>query len=127
MLAAIGGAMSEVTIHDPERMNLLGLILGSLIERNVAGDPELKRRFDRLEGAVAVTAGRMAITLRFGRGSLTVERGAAAGTRASVRGSLDTLMGLSLGKGMVGPFLSGKLKARGTLFLLKLMPLLRAK
>lgn len=118
--------MSAVTIQDPSRMNLLGLILGSLIERNVAGDPELKRRFDKLEGAVAVQAGRMAITLRFGRGSLTIERGAAEKTRASVRGSLDTLMGLSLGRGMVAPYLSGRLKARGLLMLLKLKPLLHA-
>ena len=114
-----------VTIEDPTRMNLLGLILGSLIERNLS-DPELKRRFDKLEGAVAVQAGRMAITLRFTRGSLVVARGAAEGARAAVAGSLDTLMGLALGSGMVGPYLSGRLKARGLLMLLRLKPLLRA-
>ncbi len=118
--------MSAVTIEGPTRMNLLGLILANLIERNLA-DPELKRRFDGLEGAVAVTAGRMGVTLRFARGSLSVARGAQEeGARARVSGSLDTLMGLALGSGMVGPYLSGRLKARGIFFLLKLKPLLRA-
>jgi hypothetical protein len=117
--------MSAVTIADPARMNLLGLILANLIERNLA-DPELRRRFDRLDGAVAVTAGRMAVTLRFARGSLSVERGAAEGARAAVSGTLETLMGLALGAGMVGPYLSGRLKARGLLTLLRLKPLLRA-
>ena len=35
-------------------------------------------------------------------------------------------MGLALGKGMVAPYLSGRLKARGLLLLLKLKPLLHA-
>lgn len=105
-------------------MSLLGLLLGSIIQRNLADADKLKR-FAGINGAVEVHAGQMVVTLHFEGGKLTISRGAADSPRATVRGSLQTLMGLSLGSGMVGPWLSGRLKAQGSLLmLLKLKPLL---
>jgi len=104
----------SVTIDDPPSMNLLGLILASILERNLA-DPARQRGAARLRGDVVVQAGEMVVTLSFAEGGVTVRRGAAEHPRAAVRGSLDTLMGLSLGRGMVGPVLAGRLKPRGSL------------
>lgn len=118
--------MEHVTIEDPPRMNLLGLMLAHILERNLA-HPRLKQRAARLSGEVAVQAGQMAVTLSFERGAVTVRRGAVERPRAAVRGSMADLLGLALGGGMVGPWLAGRLKTRGSLLLLlRLKPLLAA-
>lgn len=116
----------RVTIDDPPRMNLLGLILGDIMERSLA-DPDRRRRYAALVPAeVVVRAGEMTVTLGFEREALVVRRGAAERPRAQVAGSLDALMDLSLGGGMVGPWLTGRLKTRGSLLLLlRLRPLLQ--
>jgi hypothetical protein len=115
-----------VTIEDPPRMNLLGLILASVLERNLR-DEAKRRRCEKLAGNVVVTAGEMTITLKFEGGGVSVARGASEPARAQVRGSLDALMDLSLGGGMVGPWLAGRLKTRGSLLmLLKMRPLIQA-
>lgn len=108
---------NEVTIEDPARMNLLGLILGSIIERNLV-DAQKRRRFEKLSGKVVVQASEMIITLKFERGKLRIARGPVEGAKAQVRGSLEELMNLALGGGMVGPWLAGRLKTRGSLLLL---------
>jgi hypothetical protein len=107
----------HVIIQDAPSMNLLGLILASILERNLV-DPRRKQIFEKLSGDVVVQAGEMVVTLAFDQGKLAVSRGAVARPKASIRGSLDTLMRLSLGGGMVGPTLSGRLKPRGNLLLL---------
>jgi len=112
-----GSEQDRVTIDDPPRMNLLGLILAGIIERNLE-DQEKRQRFEKLDAEVVVRAGEMAVTLRFGGGRLVVSRGASERPRAQVAGSLDALMALSLGGGMVGPWLAGRLKTRGSLLLL---------
>jgi hypothetical protein len=123
--ARAGENRMSVTIDDPPRMNLLGLILGGIIERNLE-DPAKRGRFDKLAASVVVRAGEMAVTLAFDRGALVISRGAGENPKAQVNGSLSALMGLSLGGGMVGPWLAGRLKTRGSLLLLlKLKPLLQ--
>jgi len=118
--------VTRVTIDDPARMNLLGLILANIMERNMAGDPKVWRRFERLAADVVVRAGEMVVTLRFGEGSVLVKRGAEGRARAQVSGSLDALVDMALGGGMVGPVLAGRLKPKGSLLLLlKLKRLLR--
>lgn len=118
--------MALVTIDDPPRMNLLGLMLGNLIERNLAAHEPLRRRLARLKGTVAVQAGEMRVTLCFGGGALAIRRGADPSARASIAGSMDTLLGLAQGRGMIGPVLAGRLKPRGNLlFLLRVKPLLQ--
>lgn len=115
-----------VTVEDPTRMSLLGLILASIIERNCEREENLAR-LAKLSGAVQVTAGEMVVTLRFDQGHLTVIRGPDDKARASVSGTMDSLMGVALGKGMVGPWLAGRLKVSGNLFmLLKMLPLMSA-
>ena len=93
--------------------------------------PYLAPRWDRLFAAVgelpAQAHGTTVIGLRFADGALTVTRAQEDKPRAAVSGTMDSLMGVSLGQGMVGPWLAGKLKTRGNLlFLLKMLPLMTA-
>ncbi len=119
--------MEHVTINDPPTMNLLGLLLANIIQRNLDNEAKLKR-FQSMSGALEVHAGQMCVTLTFADGHMTVSRGPADSPRATVSGAMDTLLGLALGGGMVGPWLAGRIKTRGNLFmLLKLKPLLAAE
>lgn len=114
-----------VVIDDPPTMNLLGLLLGSIIERRVALD-KAKHRLQKLRGTVVVEAGQMAISMAFGEGRVTIRRGVVDKPRARVRGSMEALMGIALGGGMVGPWLAGRIKTRGSLpMLLKVLPLMK--
>lgn len=116
----------QLTIEDIERMNLLGLMLGGVIARNLA-QPAGAAAARKLHGSLAVTAGKMSITLRFDRGPITLTRGAAERTRARIKGSLDGLLQVSLGRGPIRAFLAGELSFRGSpLFALKTLPLMRA-
>ena len=118
--------MTTVTIDDPPRMNLLGLILANIMERNLANDPDVKRRFEKLAADVVVRAGEMVVTLKFGEGGVRVKRGMEGKARAQVSGSLDALVRMALGGGMVGPVIAGRLKPKGSLLLLlRLRRLLR--
>ncbi len=114
-----------VVIDDAPRMNLLGLLLGSIIERQAQQEPA-RKRLARLRGALVVKAGEMSITLSFADGRVTVSRGAAKAPRAVVEGSMQALMNVALGGGLVGPWLAGRLRTRGNpLLLLKVLPLMR--
>ena len=116
----------RVIIDNPPSMNLLGLLLGNIIAR-AAVRPEVIKRLDKLRGAVVVEAGKMTITLDFEDGVVTVRRGAVDKPRARVGGSMQALLNISLGGGMVGPWLSGRIKARGNmLMLLRMLPIMRA-
>ena len=106
-------------------MSLLGLLMGSIIERRAAL-PECTKRIEKLRGSLVVEAGTMTISLRFADGKVTILRGAAEGARARVIGSMQALLNVSLGKGMVGPWLSGRIKTKGSLImLLRVLPLMR--
>ncbi len=116
--------MEHVTINDPPTMNLLGLLLANIIQRNLSDEAKL-RRFQKLSGDLEVHAGEMCVTLTFADGKMTVFRGPADKPKAVVSGAMDSLLGLALGGGMVLPWLAGRIKTRGNLLmLLALKPLL---
>ncbi|HOX43859.1 MAG TPA: hypothetical protein PK668_09675 [Myxococcota bacterium] len=116
-----------VHLEEPARMNLLGLILRSLLTRNLA-EPRLARRALALRGAVAIQAGDMQVGLCAEPGRLVIRRGAPARPRASVRGSLPVFLDIALGGSLLGPLLDGELHVGGNpLALLKLLPLIRAR
>lgn len=115
----------DLTIVDPPRMSLLGLMLGGVLARNLA-QPEGRAAARKLNGALGVTAGKMSVTLRFDRGAVTLTRGLENRLKARVRGSLDGLLQVSLGRGPVRSFLAGEVSFKGNpFFVLKVLPLMR--
>jgi len=115
-----------LAIENRDEMSLLGLMLGEVIAANL-GRPEGAALSRKLSGSVAVRAGGMKITIRFDRGPVVVSRGADPGATSRVRGSLDALLQVSLGRGAVRSFLAGEIGFGGNpFFLLKVLPLMRA-
>lgn len=103
----------EVTLVDPDRMNLLGLMLASLLRRRLE-QPRARRYAERLHGCVAIQAGGMQITLHFARDRIQIERGPSrVRTIAAIRGSLIALLDAALGRRRVHHFLRGELVAWG--------------
>jgi hypothetical protein len=114
-------------IEKRDEMSLLGLMLGEVLEANVA-QPRGAALARQLRGAVGVRAGGMAVTIRFDRGSVSVARGLDGNLKARVKGSLDALLQVSLGRGAIRSFLTGEIGFGGNpFFLLKVLPLLRVR
>ncbi|MCP4599892.1 MAG: SCP2 sterol-binding domain-containing protein [Proteobacteria bacterium] len=115
----------EVRIVDRDQMNLLGLMLGGILKTNLSY-PKKAALTRKMVGRLGVTAGRMSLTLDFNRDSISIIRGLDGPLRASIRGSLDILLRVSLGCGPIRPFLSGELSFSGNpLFALRALPLFR--
>ena len=107
-------------------MNLLGLMLGGVVASNLSSAKGASLA-SRLSGALGITAGKMSITLRFSNGEVTVSRGLETQLKSYVRGSLNSLLQISLGRSPISAFLAGDVSFKGNaFFLLKLVPLLRA-
>jgi hypothetical protein len=119
--------MPAVQFDPPEQMNLVGYILRSLLERNLATEAGAKA-FSKMKGRVLVGASAMRLTLDFSGPDLVISVGERGKPDARVSGDMTTLLGVALGKGMVGPVLSGKLKVGGKFWrLLRMIQLLKAE
>ena len=120
-------AQARVVVDHPEEMNLLGLLMRGLLAANLA-DERLYAKARGMSGDVLVCAGRMAVTLRFGEGRITIVRGDAGASRARVSGGMKDLLGVVAEGRMVAPFLAGRLKIGGNPFvLLGMLPLIKAR
>jgi hypothetical protein len=116
----------KVVFKKPGEMNLLGYILRSLVERNLETESGA-RVLKKMNRTVLVGASDMRITLDFSGADLVMAVGQEERTDARVSGSMDTLLGVSLGKGMVWPVMTGKLKVGGKVWrLLRMLKLLDA-
>jgi len=122
-----GGNTLEVVLEKPESMNLLGLILKMILERNLKQGmmADLVRN---TKGALRIGAGPMKATLKFEGERVVVARDWIEPARAKVAASLDTFLGIGLGKNPVVPLFLGKIQLGGNLlWLLKLMPVFQVK
>ncbi len=114
--------MPEVMFAAPGEMNLLGHFLRSLIERNLQTERGT-RALGNLKGTVLVGASKMRVTLEFGPDRLVIHLGDQGSPDAQVMASLETLLRVALGRGMLGPLLSGQIQVRGKVW--RLLPLLQ--
>jgi len=113
-------------IVDRDRMNLLGLMIGGVLESNLS-TTRGRAVAAKLRGAVGIKAGRMEITVDFKEGEIILTRGLGPNLRAGVAGSLDGLLQVSIGRGAIKSFLAGEVSFSGNpFFLLKVLPLVRA-
>jgi hypothetical protein len=97
----------EVVLEEPEKMNLLGLFMKAALED----------RADRLgaagaSGDIALTGGDMSVTLSFMPDRVIVRKGIVGSPRASLRGSLESLLEVARGN-MTTPVLTGRVRLGG--------------
>ena len=117
------GAVFEIEKRD--EMSLLGLMLGEVLEANLSR-PRGAALARQMRGSVGVRAGGMTVTIRFDRGRVALVRGLDPKVTARVKGSLDALLQVSLGRGAIRSFLTGEIGFGGNpFFLLKVLPLMR--
>jgi hypothetical protein len=113
-----------VEVTQPERMNLLGLLLRGLLERRL-----LDGARPPLRGDVLVDAGGMRVTLRFAETSVEITRDPPAGRPiARITGTLRAFLELAVGRGWLRSLLARRIRPRGNpVTLLRLLRLFSAK
>ncbi len=115
-----------VTVKDPENMNLLGLLMKGFFENRLQNETVARKARD-LHGAYHITAGQMDVTLVFEEGSIAIEKGRSRTPLASIKGPMDSLLGMITGKGYIWPVMSFKVRIGGNpLALLPLLPVMIA-
>jgi hypothetical protein len=111
-------ARTTVTVIEPDRMNVLGLMLASVLERRLDSERGA-RTLRKLCGTVVIDSNGMRVALVFDRRSVAIRRSAPAGrVRAQIRGTLMALLDAALGRRLVHHLLTGRLRARGGPFVL---------
>lgn len=124
--AEVVGKRRPVVVVEPERMNVLGLMLANLLERRLT-NPDVARHVRALRGDVLLDAGGMQASLRFGPDRVFVTRGVPRRARAEIRGTLTAFFDAALGRHRARNVLAGRLGFRGNpLVLWHLLELLRA-
>lgn len=115
----------RVVVDQPERQNLLGLLMQNILAANLA-DEAKRSRVRALKADIQVQAGEMIVTLRLDNGRVTIMEGPTEQPKAGVRGDMGALLGVASGGAIVGPFLRGDIRTSGNpLLLLKILPLIR--
>ena len=102
----------SVVVIEPDRMNLLGLMLSSLLDRRAA-DPTVIRHARAVRGDVLLEASGMQATLHFEPGRIEIRRRSPERPRAEIRGTLTALLGAALGRGRLRSIVTGQLRVRG--------------
>ncbi|MBZ0271813.1 hypothetical protein K8I61_07230 [bacterium] len=115
----------RVVIERPEHMSLLGLLMRDLLAANMANARKFKRA-RKLAGDVLVKAGEMVVTLRFADGRITIFDGDRGESVARVAGNMPGLLAVVTGNGLVRRALPGVRPGGNLLFLLRMLPLIRA-
>lgn len=115
----------RVIVDQPERQNLLGLLMQNILAANLADEAKYSK-VRATKADIQVQAGEMVVTLRLDDGKLTIIAGPTESPKAKVRGEMAALLSVASGGGIVGPFLKGDVRASGNLLLLlKILPLIR--
>jgi len=115
----------RVVVDQPEKQNLLGLLMRNILATNLADEAKYARVRD-VTADILIQAGEMIVTLRLDGGRLTIITGPTEHPKAKVRGGMSALLGVASGGGVVGPFLRGTIRASGNmLLLLKILPLIK--
>ncbi len=116
---------SQLIYEDKAKMHLAGLMIGNVISANLE-DSRKSALAKKLKGDVCVLVGKMKMTVRFDRHNVTLLTRLQPKYKAMVKGSLDAMLQVSLGKGALTAFFEGDITFRGNpFFLMKMLPLIR--
>ena len=111
----------DVKLANPSRAHLMAFFVRSLLEKRLK-DPEVARHAAAIAGRFSLEGSGMKAVLAFAPTGIEITCGDAPAD-AGVRGELSTLLGVCLGKGVVLPFLMGRIGLRGNP--IRLLPLLK--
>ena len=100
-------------VIDPERMNLLGLMMQSLLRRKLASGSG-KRLARWINGDVQLCVGEMRVTLRFSRDGVVITRDPPARPVVRVTGTMAALADAALGRNRIRSVVQGRLWVRGS-------------
>lgn len=110
-------AKIDVVLGDPERTDLLGLLIRSLLARALTRDAAVGKAAG-MRGAVVMRAGRMVATVTFDEGRIVIRSGEADTPRAWLSGGMEDLLNVVAGKALVAPVLRRRVRFGGNLLLL---------
>ncbi len=111
-----------IKIEHPENMNLLGLILASILKKNLERE-NISRIVSKLSSSINIRAGRMEANLTFIDGDVLIRRGFSEKADGYVSGTLNAFVDMGLRRNLLKRFLKGDVKIGGNI--LKLLPLLK--
>lgn len=113
--------MIDIKIVDKEKANIMTLMLGRMIERNLQ-DGKTAGKIKNVNAVITLLCGKMSATLLLENGNITIQSGAAQNPSATVEGNLKDFISLGTGKSFIFPVLTRGLKIHGNA--LHLLPLL---
>ena len=113
--------MNEIKIVDKEKANIMTLMLGRMIERNLQHE-KTAGKIKNANAVITLFCGKMSATLLLENGNVTIKSGAAQNPSATVEGNLTDFISLGTGKSFILPVLTRGLKIHGNA--LHLLPLL---
>ena len=83
--------MPEVKIENPGSMSIVGLIIKTIVERNVS-DPSRYKKISNTKSVINIQAGKMKVHLVLNRGELALAPGLHPNPTAGVAGTMDAIM-----------------------------------
>jgi len=114
----------QVQVDHPETMNLLGLMLGSILRRNMLRGARRPRR-----GVLGVTAGPMNCSVEFSPEGVLIRRDRPARAKARLKADLETLIQIAQApvRASAVAMTRGRMRISGNpIFLASMLPLFRA-
>lgn len=111
----------KVQIDNIESMSIMGLILKTILEKNISKTKKYNR-VKNLNAIYNIGAGKMKVNVSFNNGEITVATGYAPEAVACVEGTLAAFVKIGAGGQFITPFLTRKLKVSGQIT--SLLPLL---
>lgn len=109
-------------IERSESMNLLGLILANIIQKNLKHQGIINT-INNYVCSINIHAGRMKANITFSKGEVVIRKGFLDNADAYVKGSLNAFIDLGLRRNILKRVLKGDVKIGGNIF--KLLPLLK--
>lgn len=85
--------MPEVKIQNPSSMNMLGLIIKNIVDKNIANSRVYAKIAD-VESTINIQAGKMQIHLIMESGRLEIKHGLHPNPTARVSGSMGAIMNI---------------------------------
>jgi len=87
--------MPEVKMENPGSMSVAGLIIKSIVERNIS-DPSRYKKISNVESIINIQAGKMKVHLVLNKGEITLAPGLHPNPTAGVAGTMDAIMNVGL-------------------------------